>query len=119
MTTQCAAVIADIDRIGLDGLRDAARGTAYVESIDVQTEQTLVRLAYPFGRHVEVRVPAEVEGGPSIPVQRPLAVQVRAGAALQCSVLDSADTGPTRIPISLQQALTLANTGVHTTFMAD
>lgn len=119
MATQCAAVIADSDRIGLDDLRSSARGTAYVEAIDVRAEHTLVRLAYPFARHVELTVPTTPDPAPVAGIRRPLAVQVRTGEVLDCSVLDRAETGPTRRPISLRQALAFASAGVHTVFLAE
>jgi hypothetical protein len=101
----------------VERLRDLPPGTAYVETVTVQGEETLVRLRYPGGRVVVVSVrarpnPADLRHPPA--VRRLLAVQIHAiGGMVHCSVVGTSRTGPRRVPIGLVHALTLAQSGVH------
>jgi hypothetical protein len=109
--------------IDVDMLAEVARGTAYVAAVAVDGPRSVVRLAFPLGRTVDVVVPA-APARDGLDLQRPLAVQVHrvghgGGIEVTCSVIDSAETGPRRIGISLAQALALAEAGVHTVFRTD
>jgi hypothetical protein len=105
------------ERVDIEMLADAARGTAYVSALSVQGETTLVRLAYPHGRAVDVVLPVTPGADPTMVVERPLAVQVTGSRdGLHCSVLHTSVGGPLRQDISLQHALAFTDAGVHTVF---
>jgi hypothetical protein len=106
------------DPIALEALAEIAHGSAYVVDVRVSGAATVVRLAFPHGRDVEVALPllpaatVRTDG-----LARPFAVQVRGGAdGPTCSVLTRPDGGPVRVEIGLAEALALAGAGVHTVF---
>jgi hypothetical protein len=105
--------------VSLEVLRVLAPGTARVQHTVVEGHETVVTLAYPQGREVEVRVPALPTGDEGVAgLQRPLAVHVdNRDRRIDCSVLGTSPSGPRRLRISLVQALALAHSGVHTVFV--
>ena len=94
-------------------------GTARVQADIVGEHETLLRLSYPNGLQLAVSVPdaprRPIEEGRSSCDLRPMAVlMINGQATLDCSVLCSSTAGPTRMPISLADALALCDSGVHT-----
>jgi hypothetical protein len=100
-------------------LHDLGPGTARVQSVVAQQDETLMQLEYANGLHVAVSVPdvprRPYEVGHPSTAMRPLAVLIKnEPSALGCSVLSTSKDGPTRVPISLSEALALCDSGVHT-----
>ncbi len=110
-------VIDHVDRqVSLDFLAAEAPGTGYVEAVEPNGSSTVVTLRYPFGT-VDVVVPAVPSGDAAAHDRpKPFAVQVRVGACVECSVLESTKRGPQRVGVELEEALSLAADGVHTVF---
>jgi hypothetical protein len=112
--------VAATNPLGLRALREQGPGTARVRSIAVRAHETLVRLCYPNGREVVVALPdvAPSDCGDNeepFGLIRPLAVLMRIGhAQVDSSVLGTSKDGPSRVAISVEQALTLCESGVHT-----
>lgn len=107
-----------VEKLSLEELRAGARGTAYVDDLEVGDGQTLLTLVYPT-RRVEVALPevpdlAAYERPKALKVV--LAVQLRlVESGVECSVLgSSADGGPVRVPITPGQALRAAAAGIRT-----
>jgi hypothetical protein len=104
-------------------LLELERGTAYVESVTLDSDATTVRLLYPMGRRGQIvlpAVPGRDEFRRPANVDRLLAIDVRRDAlGVHCSAIGTSRRGPRRLPISLSQALAYAHLGVHTVFRAE
>lgn len=108
------------DRVDLEVLAGVAHGTAYVVSVAPEGAGSIVRLAFPFGRTVDVLVPVVPATDPAYTLERPLAVHVHgSGSDLGCSVIHRGAAGPARVEVPLPHALALAGAGVHTVVQAD
>jgi hypothetical protein len=108
---------------GAVSLGELARGTARVAVAVVRPGETLLYLGYPGGRRVTVTVPGEPQqsgaGAGWTATMRPVAVRMTTGqATLDCSVLATTPSGPTRVPITVDEALRLCASGVHTVLYA-
>lgn len=104
--------------LDMGALQEHAPGTARVRAMAVRSHETLLTLAYPGGREIVVTlggVPQRDEDPKPHGLIRPLAVLIRSRhAQVDCSVLGTSKQGPSRVAISVEQALALCGEGVHT-----
>lgn len=110
------------EKLTLSEIRNGAPGTGYVDAVNVEIDHTVLAVVYP-DRRVEVTVPAlphTVEYRRPPALQTVLAVQIRnAEDGTECSVLGSSpDGGPTRVPITIGQALVAAQSGIRTVLIS-
>ena len=109
--------------LGMDSLQEHAPGTARVHSIAVRSHETLLTLGYPGGREIVVAlpgVPQRDEKTKPPGLIRPLAVLIRnRHPQVDCSVLGTSMQGPSRVAISVEQALALCGRGVHTVLRSE
>lgn len=98
-----------------------APGCAYLESVQVVDQATHVRLRYSTGAIVDATLPVTPRRAACDPLDKHsvLAVHVRQSRTLECVALLTAGHEERRLPITLQQAMTLAQDGVHTVFMTE
>jgi hypothetical protein len=98
-------------------------GTAYVDSVRVTEEGVTARLVYPAHRSVLVKFDCVfTDEDRRLPsgLDTLLAVHVRStGSTLECSALGTSFGGPHWVPVSLAQALALAQDGAHTVLSAE
>lgn len=98
-----------------------APGCAYLESMRVVDHTTEVTLRYSTGAVMTVLVPVSPShpAGERLGKDCVLAVHVRRSMTVSCVALLTAGREERRRPITLHQAMALAQDGVHTVFMTE
>lgn len=105
-------------RLTMKELRDQAPGSAYVDSVVLDGSETVVTLRYPGGHLVEVTMPWALAEGVDAPppLVQVFAVHVFNVFGVDCAAIGNSAAGPQRTAISLEKAVALAASGVHTVF---
>lgn len=112
---------AHLHAVSAEALPQVEPGTAYVSDVMRDGPVTWVRLKYANGVHVNVETICEGRSPRRVcvpaTIERLLAVNVRVNAlGIRCSVVGTSRSGPRRVPITLDDALELADVGTHTVF---
>ncbi len=95
-----------------------APGFAYLESLDVQDLVTVAELKYSNGTALTVSLPATPRVSSTSPLPSDvLAVRISRGLTVEVTALMKAGSERRHRRLSLDEALALAQAGIHTTFV--
>ena len=104
-------------RASLPPLSESPPGYAYVESVEIMSDETRLTLRYAnrdISRVVVSAVPEPTDVASLASIRHVLAVQVRVAGGIECVAVRSVKARERRLSISLGVAMALAAAGVHT-----